>query len=262
MSSSRSSPSTWCVVEDCLSALPACLIACFGAGAFRVAADRWAARGSSRPARHDHRRDDRLGGRVHRSRACADARRDRDRRCRLRAGHRSVPPSRRGDRGRHRALAAPGSRVRPAVLGTQHRCRRGRGRRRISCPALVLVSVLARRGHMSRIRRVVAPSGCRRRGRRDTTRSAADIGPHFPTRCWSRCRRRHSSADVVYLQSFVTLPLVMSIHGLGPSAYGLAYVVNPVAVIVLQPITIRWLARQRLVLVFAAAQCCSASASS
>lgn len=56
---------------------------------------------------------------------------------------------------------------------------------------------------------------------------------------------------VVYLQSFVTLPLVMSIHGLGPSAYGLAYVVNPVAVIVLQPITIRWLARQRLVLVFA-----------
>jgi MFS family permease len=56
---------------------------------------------------------------------------------------------------------------------------------------------------------------------------------------------------VVYLQSFVTLPLVMSIHGLGPSAYGLAYVVNPVAVIVLQPITIRWLARQRLVRVFA-----------
>jgi MFS family permease len=55
---------------------------------------------------------------------------------------------------------------------------------------------------------------------------------------------------VVYLQSFVTLPLVMSIHGLGPSAYGLAYVVNPVAVIVLQPITIHWLARQRAVLVF------------
>jgi MFS family permease len=55
---------------------------------------------------------------------------------------------------------------------------------------------------------------------------------------------------VVYLQSFVTLPLVMSIHGLGPSAYGLAYVVNPVAVIVLQPITIRFLARQRAVLVF------------
>ena len=39
-------------------------------------------------------------------------------------------------------------------------------------------------------------------------------------------------SGVVYLQSFVTLPLVMSIHGLGPSAYGLAYVVNPVAVIV------------------------------
>jgi MFS family permease len=55
---------------------------------------------------------------------------------------------------------------------------------------------------------------------------------------------------VVYLQSFVTLPLVMSIHGLGPSAYGLAYVVNPVAVIVLQSITIRWLARQRAIRVF------------
>jgi MFS family permease len=48
----------------------------------------------------------------------------------------------------------------------------------------------------------------------------------------------------------VTLPLVMSIHGLGPSAYGLAYVINPIAVIVLQPVTIRWLAKQRLVLVF------------
>lgn len=55
---------------------------------------------------------------------------------------------------------------------------------------------------------------------------------------------------LVYLQSFVTLPLVMSIHGLGPSAYGLAYVVNPIAVIVLQPVTIRWLARQRLVFVY------------
>jgi MFS family permease len=54
----------------------------------------------------------------------------------------------------------------------------------------------------------------------------------------------------VYLQSFVTLPLVMSIHGLGPAAYGLAYVVNPAAVIVLQPLTIRWLAKQRLVHVF------------
>jgi MFS family permease len=57
-------------------------------------------------------------------------------------------------------------------------------------------------------------------------------------------------SGIVYLQSFVTLPLVMSIHGLGPAAYGLAYVVNPVAVIVLQPLTIRWLAKQRLVHVF------------
>lgn len=55
---------------------------------------------------------------------------------------------------------------------------------------------------------------------------------------------------VVYLQSFVTLPLVMSLHGLGPAAYGLAYVVNPLAVILLQPLTIRWLAKQRLVSVY------------
>jgi MFS family permease len=57
-------------------------------------------------------------------------------------------------------------------------------------------------------------------------------------------------SGIVYMQSFVTLPLVMSIHGLGPAAYGLAYVVNPIAVIVLQPVTIRWLAKQRPVLVF------------
>lgn len=57
-------------------------------------------------------------------------------------------------------------------------------------------------------------------------------------------------SGIVYMQSFVTLPLVMSIHGLGPAAYELAYVVNPVAVIVLQPVTIRWLAKQRPVLVF------------
>jgi MFS family permease len=57
-------------------------------------------------------------------------------------------------------------------------------------------------------------------------------------------------SGIVYMQSFVTLPLVMSMHGLGPAAYGLAYVVNPVAVIVLQPVTIRWLSKQRLVFVF------------
>jgi MFS family permease len=56
---------------------------------------------------------------------------------------------------------------------------------------------------------------------------------------------------IVYIQSFVTLPLVMGIHGLGPSAYGLAYVVNPAVVVLVQPLTIRWLVKQRLVHVFA-----------
>jgi MFS family permease len=57
---------------------------------------------------------------------------------------------------------------------------------------------------------------------------------------------------VVYLQVFVTLPLAMSADGLGPAAYGIAYAVNPVAIILLQPMTLRWLARQPPVPVYAA----------
>lgn len=55
---------------------------------------------------------------------------------------------------------------------------------------------------------------------------------------------------IVYLQSFVTLSLVMSSHGMGPSAYGLAYAINPVVVILLQPLTIKWLGKQRPVHVY------------
>ena len=39
---------------------------------------------------------------------------------------------------------------------------------------------------------------------------------------------------IVYLQSFVTLPLAVAADGLGPEAYGLIYAVNPVVVIVAQ----------------------------
>lgn len=48
----------------------------------------------------------------------------------------------------------------------------------------------------------------------------------------------------VYIQSFSTLPLVMRADHLSPLDYGFAYTVNPVAVIVLQPIAIRVLARR------------------
>lgn len=55
----------------------------------------------------------------------------------------------------------------------------------------------------------------------------------------------------VYLQCFVTLPLVITADGLGPGAYGLIYAVNPAAVIVLQPLTLRWLGARPLVPVYA-----------
>jgi MFS family permease len=55
----------------------------------------------------------------------------------------------------------------------------------------------------------------------------------------------------VYMQSFVALPLSMSADGLPPSAYGLAYAVNPIAIIVIQPLTLRWLTSRDPVVVFA-----------
>lgn len=48
----------------------------------------------------------------------------------------------------------------------------------------------------------------------------------------------------VYIQSFATLPLAMRANHLSPLDYGIAYTVNPVAVIVLQPVAIRLLARR------------------
>jgi MFS family permease len=56
----------------------------------------------------------------------------------------------------------------------------------------------------------------------------------------------------VYMQSFVALPLAMKADGLPPSAYGLAYAVNPIAIILIQPLTLRWLTARDPVTVFAA----------
>lgn len=46
--------------------------------------------------------------------------------------------------------------------------------------------------------------------------------------------------SLVYMQSFVTLPLAVRADGHGPEGYGLVYAVNPVTVIVLQPLVL-WL---------------------
>lgn len=50
-------------------------------------------------------------------------------------------------------------------------------------------------------------------------------------------------AGVVYLQAYVALPLAMTQDHLSPASYGIAYAVNPIAIIAIQPLTLRWLIR-------------------
>jgi MFS family permease len=52
---------------------------------------------------------------------------------------------------------------------------------------------------------------------------------------------------IVYMQQFVTLPLAVRAAGLSASAYGLIYAVNPVAVILAQPLVLRLIDRLRAV---------------
>jgi MFS family permease len=56
----------------------------------------------------------------------------------------------------------------------------------------------------------------------------------------------------VYIQAYVTLPLAIARDGLPPSAYGIAYAVNPIAIIAIQPLTLGWLSARPPVTVFAA----------
>ena len=58
---------------------------------------------------------------------------------------------------------------------------------------------------------------------------------------------------VVYLQSFITLPLAVAVDGLGPDAYGLIYAVNPVVVIIAQVFILRVIDRLPAVPTLAAA---------
>jgi MFS family permease len=58
---------------------------------------------------------------------------------------------------------------------------------------------------------------------------------------------------VVYLQAYIALPLAMTRDGLSPAAYGLAYAVNPVTVLAVQPFTLRWLSARPPARVYAGA---------
>jgi MFS family permease len=57
---------------------------------------------------------------------------------------------------------------------------------------------------------------------------------------------------VVYLQAYIALPLAMTRDGLSPAAYGVAYAVNPITVLAVQPLTLRWLTGRPPALVYAA----------
>jgi len=54
----------------------------------------------------------------------------------------------------------------------------------------------------------------------------------------------------VYLQAYITLPLAMREDGLSPAAYGVAYAVNPIVVILVQPFTMRSLTTLPRMLVY------------
>jgi len=54
-------------------------------------------------------------------------------------------------------------------------------------------------------------------------------------------------SSVVYMQQLVTLPLAVRASGLSAGAYGLIYAMNPVAVIVAQPLVLRLIDRLRAV---------------
>jgi MFS family permease len=57
---------------------------------------------------------------------------------------------------------------------------------------------------------------------------------------------------IIAVQAYVTLPIVMRSDGFGPAAYGLVFAVNPTTVIVVQPLTLRWLSGLSPQLVYAA----------
>jgi MFS family permease len=59
-------------------------------------------------------------------------------------------------------------------------------------------------------------------------------------------------ATLVYVQQFVTLPLAVVDAGLSASAYGLIYAVNPITVIVAQPLVLRLIDRLPIVATLAA----------
>jgi hypothetical protein len=59
-------------------------------------------------------------------------------------------------------------------------------------------------------------------------------------------------SGVVYMQAYVALPLAMTGDHLSPASYGVAYAVNPVTVLAIQPLTLGWLLRRPPARVYAA----------
>lgn len=51
-------------------------------------------------------------------------------------------------------------------------------------------------------------------------------------------------SGVVYLQAYIALPLAMTGDHLSPASYGIAYAVNPITVLAVQPLTLGWLLRR------------------
>ncbi|WP_331273182.1 MDR family MFS transporter [Motilibacter deserti] len=59
--------------------------------------------------------------------------------------------------------------------------------------------------------------------------------------------------STVYMQGYVTLPLVMADDGLSPRTYGTVIALNGLGIVLLQPLLLRWLTRQDRLVVLAAA---------
>lgn len=81
------------------------------------------------------------------------------------------------------------------------------------------------------------------RPERSTTESGG-YGPVLRDRLAVTLATTTLVTGVVYLQAYVALPLAMTADHLSPASYGIAYAVNPVTVLTVQPLTLAWLLRR------------------
>ena len=97
-----------------------------------------------------------------------------------------------------------------------------------------------------------SPAACPRPGRSATPGESAGYGPVLRDRLAVSLAAMAFVSGVVYLQTYIALPLAMTGDGLSPAAYGVAYAVNPVTVLLVQPLTLRWLSARPPARVYAA----------